>query len=329
MFEQPLRPNIICSLTGKVFRNPVVASNGQCYEKHALKESELNLVYFQNKQLLEYINALEQIDCDVMKNRYVCPTRHADNKEKIKNIIVNKKFNNLLNYNNFDLELLMNTMYDGQSLLKLICTECSDEIIQYVIDNIINIHFRKIDNGDILGYIIYYCSSNILDYFLSNYDFDIYQKTDIMNRTYLHKVLNTDKHTKEKLKIIIKHSNLQLQKFEYLQKSMNNKDYDFFLQLYKNAFFNNIDCAGKTVLDTELQNPRENIVKILVEAGCYVTVSHLEQSVNKKNYKIFKFLFKNYKEKNNINNLNLKYFKQIIEKNFSGYELTRWKLIVV
>lgn len=271
-----LKPNLVCSITNKVFRSPVVGSDGQCYEKQGLVESDKKLEYFKNKQLETYIDELQELDEDVKKNRYVVKTRHYDNRNKIQNLIVTDKFDKLIKYDKYDLHILMNTIIDGSSLMKKLCINCkNDSVIKHIIASCVNIYDTNLKhNIGIASYIGQHSSNKLFAYLLDNYEVDLFTVGSYYG-TLLHTLceLNFTK----KIKIFI----------EKAKKILDVYDNVGFYQ----GFLDTPNKESMTALHMVIKNNNYEIVKLLVNEGSTITLRSFDIATN---YQICYYLLKHF-----------------------------------
>jgi hypothetical protein len=123
--------HLICPLSNKIFLNPVI-SNNVIYEASELeKKSSYDTSYTLVITLKSFIDDLIKEIPELQQFRYVETEErrsYAVNKNKILNLIENRKYDELLNYNSFSLADIGKNI---ENLLK----GASEQVVTHLIDN--------------------------------------------------------------------------------------------------------------------------------------------------------------------------------------------------
>ncbi len=188
-----------CPITKQIFNEPVVAEDGQIYEKKAIKawlESNntspltreiIKKDLFPIYQFKDEINEYLKKNPEYKEQQYACLKDY--DKLEIINIIKNKTFNKLLKYTDFKLNDIFQ-IYDDENdaFIKLLLQNCNnDNVIRHVIDNSIDLLY---DNSTYvttnyklpIHYICKYCNSKLIKYIIENKEIN-YECTDINGYT--------------------------------------------------------------------------------------------------------------------------------------------------
>ena len=173
-FEENLENCISCPLFWLYFNDPVIASDGHCYEKDAIDklylESDLNIqkspltkdklkkkiieIPLMNEIVKEYMN-INNSSKDIL---YEKSWNYIDNLDSIKKCINNKEFKTLMKYKNF--KLFDTTIYSKNFGCEL-GYRCTDlEVFKYVINNSIDKENIKNYNDNMHLILHYVCANN-------------------------------------------------------------------------------------------------------------------------------------------------------------------------
>jgi len=179
-----IHEHFICPITYKLYRSPVIASDGQMYEKSAIKKwiCEKKISPITNEDLTDKFvkcsivkNFINNVLCNV-KNKYepeyVKNYEHNANVEKIKKIITSKKYEKLIKYIKFDLKYFHT---NGGAIENLVKT-ATPETIKYFIDNTVNIESIFEDGWKIIHMIFRSATSDIIKYLIDK-NVDLEHKT--------------------------------------------------------------------------------------------------------------------------------------------------------
>ena len=152
--------DITCPITKQIFSNPVIADDGNVYEKDAIiKWLELKNTSPINRSNISYnlkpvkllttiINNLIENNPELKPKQYISVEEFTKNKSKIYSLIKNNKFDDLLNYSYFDL-------------------------IQLEYDTLNCIIFNKKKSVSYLHYIFRFCKNDdVLSHIIDDMDFD-------------------------------------------------------------------------------------------------------------------------------------------------------------
>ncbi len=164
--------DIRCPITGEILLEPVVASDGHIYERQALDswlstnttspmtreqiiKHDYNVnIFYKNiiqKMLMEYPELKDE--------QYEKNFNHEYNQFIINKSINNYKFNELLKYKNFKLELFNNIDY----LLR----NCNVIVLKHIIDNIIDSESCSSHGWKFIHYVSYYSTSEMIKYVIN------------------------------------------------------------------------------------------------------------------------------------------------------------------
>lgn len=172
-----LRDSYLCTLTKKLYYNPVLCNDGFFYEKKAIKERFNNEEYTSPNtgnpisgkiRIVPHFNYMLHLfyrdHPEELVNRYDPHERHCDNIDVVADIIGKKKHHKLLKYKEFDLYEFFKT-----NSLKKLLTQADENIIGYVIDNIIDLEVPNAahHNWRLIHYVIRYCNPSIIKLLIS------------------------------------------------------------------------------------------------------------------------------------------------------------------
>lgn len=152
---------ISCPITGQIFKDPVKASDGHTYERKAIKKwfsknstSPMTSSYIHNKELISdhSMKSLVQKFRD-SNPEYKLKSYNKFDANKILDIFVTKKYDDLLNYKNFKLTTIGP---DNQSLMFLISKIPNLEVFKHVYKNSID----KKERDHQYKYLIHYIAKN-------------------------------------------------------------------------------------------------------------------------------------------------------------------------
>lgn len=167
----------LCPLTKQLYYNPVLCSDGFFYEKKAIKQRFADEEYtspntgepisqeFSVSAHFNYMLHLFYRDHpEELCNRYDPHETHLDNKVIVSQIIKKRKFNKLVKYKKFDLREL----FKNKLLVRLL-KNADDDIMEYVIDNIIDLEISNEHhkNWHLIHYVTRYCGPRIIKLLIS------------------------------------------------------------------------------------------------------------------------------------------------------------------
>lgn len=179
---------ISCPITGLVFLDPVIVSDGHIYERHAIEiwlstndTSPITREIVEKKivpahSIKSIISKLLEQNPTLKKKQYEPSTiDHSTNNDTVKQIISTKKYQQLKFIKNFNVTLLTDTRLkcnngsDG-SMIFYIFNYAPIDIQKYVIDNCDTIGSNKMTNNGytIIRHIIRYASLEIIKYVFDN-----------------------------------------------------------------------------------------------------------------------------------------------------------------
>lgn len=182
--------NITCPITKQIFSNPVIADDGNIYEKDAIIKwlefkSISPITRSRMSDKLTSVNLLKTIIEDFIKNdaqlkekQYIAIKEFSKHRSEIYKFIKEKQFDELLNYHYYD---CCNLIHNGitvnihnsdkyMNYLHLLFIYCQDEnVITHIIDN------DTLDNIKLLTLLCAYSSESLImkyiDKFPRNFDF--------------------------------------------------------------------------------------------------------------------------------------------------------------
>ena len=171
------RDSYLCPLTKKLYYSPVLCSDGFFYEKKAIKQRFADKQYTspntgepisQKFRIVPHFNYMLHLfyrdHPEELCNRYDPHETHSDNKVIVSQIIKKRKFNKLVKYKKFDLQEL----FKNNLLIRLL-KHAEEDIIQYVIDNIIDLEMSNehYKNWYLIHYVTRYCGPHIIKLLIS------------------------------------------------------------------------------------------------------------------------------------------------------------------
>lgn len=188
-----------CPITKQIFSEPVVAEDGQIYEKKAIKvwlennntspltREMIKKDLFPIYQFKDEINEYLKKNPEYKEQQYACLKDY--NKLQIAIIMKNKTFSKLLKYTSFILnDALQVHGYDTDIFIKLLLQNCNDDdIIRHVIDNSIDLLYNN-TTYDVtkyklpIHYICKYCNSKLIKSIIETKGID-YECKDINGYT--------------------------------------------------------------------------------------------------------------------------------------------------
>lgn len=171
--ENPIYINeesIICPITQMILLEPVLMSDGKFYEKCALNSwlttnrtspltrediSKMPIVISIDYKLL--IDNYLQINPHRKKDQYVKSILHVDNINDINNIIKNQSFEKLLEFREFDLQIIMdNKLFVG------LCESAQNNVLIHIIKNAISLECKNINDTTVAMIIIKRCDIDVI-----------------------------------------------------------------------------------------------------------------------------------------------------------------------
>lgn len=146
---------IICPITCQIMNNPVIASDGNIYERDAIEEWYYYSCYspitrqFINDEFYDIVKIKNLIDMyldiypDKRKEQYKTNYDMINNINRINNFIIKGNFEKLMNYKKYTLSKIQYVV---------LLYKCDNNIIKYIIDNSENLEYE--DNGRRLLHIL-------------------------------------------------------------------------------------------------------------------------------------------------------------------------------
>lgn len=142
-----LENHIYCSISHLIFCDPVLAKDGQVYEKQEITKwfrknktspitrknisTELTPVIFLKSYINDYIKEHPELKDQVYEPLY----EHPNYKKEINSLIENNDFCKLNDYIKFDLSL-----FTTDQLVKIFNKNNDENVLKYIIDNTINLN---------------------------------------------------------------------------------------------------------------------------------------------------------------------------------------------
>lgn len=173
--------NLCCPITLEIYLDPVVASDGHVYEREAIMRcmrsrsispitrevlnKELYPCYKIKSQVDEYL----KLNPDKIHNQYVLSKKFDDAVLTITKAINDEKYDDLLNYVDYELEKLLNIINDMNEMgRENFFDKNNDDVIKYIIDNSINLNTMQAGlNNCLIHYVCQYASLNVIKYIIS------------------------------------------------------------------------------------------------------------------------------------------------------------------
>lgn len=134
-----------CPITGEILLEPIIASDGHVYEKQALEAwlSEKNTSQMTREKIIKhdyninifYKNMIQKMISqypELKNEQYGKDNNHEHNQHIINGLINNNKFDELLKYKNFKLDLI-------DSIRNMVINCKNDSVLKHIIDNTLNI----------------------------------------------------------------------------------------------------------------------------------------------------------------------------------------------
>jgi hypothetical protein len=176
---------IYCPITLQIFCEPVMASDGHIYERVAIDEilSKNNPVSPITKETLTKTLVTSHVSIsirdeilqkypDLKKDVYVPIKTHTKYKDQVSQIIKDKQFQHLLHIIEFQPKLFV------KDDLMVLFQNGSNDVIKYVIDNLVDINQSRGNNmWRIPHYICRYCNGEIIQYMLKTTDVKLCMQT--------------------------------------------------------------------------------------------------------------------------------------------------------
>lgn len=195
--DEYIKESIYCPISSQIFLEPVVAEDGNIYEKDLIidwiekyhnspitRQSMSSKVYpskFIKNLVEEYLKNNPKLKDDVYIQDMTCNTHLSD----IHNFIKNKHFDKLLKYNEYDIKKLIENQFSYQYLIydarnhcyknknknksyfRYLLEECTNiNILKRVIDNSINFDKPTINSRLGIHYICLYGSKEFIEYMI-------------------------------------------------------------------------------------------------------------------------------------------------------------------
>lgn len=162
--------DIVCPITLNIFHTPMIASDGFTYENQAIIEwLEVKDISPVTKEPIEkriypsilmqqYIQDYLDKHPEEKEHQYTPSMTHMYNLNIINRYIKSDDFNKLLNYTNYDLSKLN---------LERLFQNCKNiDILQYIIDNSIDLECEDCDKWKPIHYICYHSVHEIIKYII-------------------------------------------------------------------------------------------------------------------------------------------------------------------
>lgn len=162
----------ICPLTNQIFNDPVIAEDGQLYERSAIEQwfSENKISPLSRKvihtNLVESYTIKNILDSLLRKNpdlklqQFEIDNSHQMNENTIIKLINSSQYNKLLNYAKFDFNIFMKRIILFEKLL----SHAPNDILKYVIDNTIDIDCKNKIGTKPIHMICNSCNYDIIKY---------------------------------------------------------------------------------------------------------------------------------------------------------------------
>ncbi|AYV85795.1 MAG: hypothetical protein Satyrvirus42_4 [Satyrvirus sp.] len=169
-----------CPITLQIFRRPVLAEDGFFYEESEIKRwlSTNKISPKTRSPISDKVISCHMFNLLLQKFLEINPSEknnqlkynHTEHIEDINEIMVNLKFEKLLEYQNFSLVALYDNSSKTGSLIKRILEHTDNDIIKYVIDNIViselecSTHTQK---WRLIHYALRYSNPDIVEYVIN------------------------------------------------------------------------------------------------------------------------------------------------------------------
>lgn len=323
-----------CPITKQIFSDPVVAEDGQIYEKRAIKTwlesnntSPLTRLTIK-KDLFPIFQFRDEVNEFLKKNpkyrEYQYDNLKDYNKIEIIKIMEHNHYHKLLKYADFKLnETLVFTDFKKYNFTKLVLQKCNDNIIYHVIDRSIDLTtdiFNFVDITDCkklpIHYICKYGDPEFIKYIIENKDINL-ECQDINNNTPINYLIKYYREEDDLINLLVnKDASLQINKenspmhdiFKYcnwnvikniINKKLNYKVYDKY-GMMPIHYLCKRDILTKNILKYLLKN---NVNIYLKTKSGYDGASLIV--MHQKN-KIIKYLFENMNRDIDTHNINIK-----------------------
>ena len=172
----------ICPLTNQIFNDPVIAEDGQLYERSAIEQwfSEnkisplsrkvIHTTLVESYTIKNILDSLLKKNPDLKLQQFKLDNSHQMNVNTIIKLINSGQYNKLLNYAKFDFNIFMkNTIVFGGLL-----SQAPNDILKYVIDNTIDIDCKNKIGTKPIHLICNNCNYDIIKYvFEKGADFEL------------------------------------------------------------------------------------------------------------------------------------------------------------
>lgn len=174
--------DIICQITGEIFCDPVIAKDGQTYEREGIMKwidengtspNNPNIQLEGPDLITNY--AIKRVVDTFLKNnpqkkddQYKPDNRHRQHYETVANLIEVEQFNDLGNYKEYDTADLIK-----RHLFSMILGDAPDWVIKIVLEEHIANDSWNIEKESAGWYIINYANATIVQYYLESFSGDI------------------------------------------------------------------------------------------------------------------------------------------------------------
>ncbi len=169
--EEELMSCLVCPITTEVFHKPVLACDGHIYEESAFNEwwmskgtSPITGQRIDGKTTRVYnvgsiIDKMIQHNPSLKEMRYQPDIAYSNNRNKIRQYIIDNKFEKLKDFQNYDLIDMFDKMefIGNDAVICYLLNKCDDvSIINWVLNKCLNIGFQTSTNWNILSLSAFY-----------------------------------------------------------------------------------------------------------------------------------------------------------------------------
>ena len=192
-----------CPITGKIFFNPIVAPDGKIYEEIPYMEKNGYSKCVKVHQLSNLIDMIISKNPKLKQGQFNIKNSQYNNifiynKQKVLNKLMDKKYEVILDYNNFSLEII------GHEFYAKILEECDQEVSKHLIDNTIDIDFKSSNDGwSFINYVTANNSSKILKMLIDTNRFDVNMACPNDEWTIVHQLIHYNQHDDETRKYML------------------------------------------------------------------------------------------------------------------------------
>ena len=160
---------IVCPISGQIFFDPYIASDGHTYEFDEISEwyqrhptspitrETIKKNFRRNRLALDLVNIYLKFNPEELVNQYRISNDYVDNIAKIKNIIEMAAFDKLLKYVNFD----------GNIINANLVEKCPRNILKYIIDNCSNLECEDSQKWRPIHFICRYSTPKLIKYIIN------------------------------------------------------------------------------------------------------------------------------------------------------------------